>query len=67
MITTLRIQQILKPYKLDSNNKLEFNEIITGTFTIYASIVFNDDEDKVPTINFIVYLAGNHHKFIIFI
>ena len=58
MITSLRIQQILKPYHLDSNNKLEFNEIITGTFTIFSSIVFNDHEDKVSTIDTLVFLAG---------
>ena len=39
-------------------NKLEFHEIITGSFTIFASIIFDDDEDKVPTIDFLVFVAG---------
>ena len=42
---------------MESNNKLEFNEIITGTFTIFASIIF-DEEDKVSTIDTLVFLAG---------
>ena len=72
MITALQVQKYLKPYKLDSNNKLEMNEIISGTFTIFAIIIFNDDEESVPIINFIVFLAGNcqfmsNHQIIVLI
>ena len=58
MITTLRIQKNLQPYNLESNNKLEVNEIVSGTFTIYAIIIFDDREQNVPTINLLVYVAG---------
>ena len=58
MVTALKLQQTLKPYKLDSNNKLEFNEIITGAFTIFASIIFKDDKSNVSTIDFLVFIAG---------
>ena len=58
MITALKLQQTLKPYKLEDNNKLEFNEIITGAFTIFASIIFNDEENNVPTIDFLVFITG---------
>ena len=58
MITSLRVQQYLKPYKLESNNMLEFNEIITGTFTIFAIIIFNNEDTNITTIDLIVYLAG---------
>ena len=58
MVTALKLQQILKPYQLNSNNKLEINEIITGAFTIFASIIFNDEENNVPNIDIIIFIAG---------
>ena len=35
MIVNLRIQQKLEPYKADENNSLEYNEILTGSLTIF--------------------------------
>ena len=35
MIINLRIQQKLEPYKADENNSLEYNEILTGSLTIF--------------------------------
>ena len=58
MITALKLQQVLKPYNNSSMNKLEFHEIITGAFTIFASIIFDDGDNKVPTIDFLVFVAG---------
>ena len=55
MIGVLRIQKKLEPYKTDANNKLEFNEIITGTFTIYATMIYQDEDNNQPMIDFIVF------------
>ena len=59
LLTALKLQYFLKPYKLDSNNRLEFNEIITGTFTVFTSIIFENEDDSVAIIDFIVFVAGN--------
>ena len=55
MIGILRIQKKFEPYKTDSYNKLEFNEIVTGTLTIYATMIYQDEENNQPTIDFIVF------------
>ena len=41
-----------------SNNQLEYYEIITGSFTIYSTIIFEDHEDKQVVIQFITFIAG---------
>ena len=66
MTVALRIQQYLKPYKLDSNNKLEINEVFSGAFTIFAIIIFDDQEENVPIVDFMVFLAGKYLKYLIF-
>ena len=58
MIGVLRIQKKLEPYKTEANNKLEFNEIITGTFTIYATMIYQDEDNNQPMIDFIVFWLG---------
>ena len=58
MIIALKIQRILRPYKLDSNNKLEFSEIITGTMTVFACIIFSHEEDNVFILDLAVFLIG---------
>ena len=58
MIGILRIQRKFEPYKTESNNRLEFNEIITGTFTIYATMIYQDEENNQPAIDFIVFWLG---------
>ena len=58
MIVVLRVQQRLEPYKSSNNNKLEFNEIITGTFTIFATMIFQDKFTNQPTIDFLIFLTG---------
>ena len=60
MIGILRIQKRFNPYKTESNNRLEFNEIITGTFTIYATMIYQDEENNQPTIDFIVFWLGKY-------
>ena len=60
LLTALKLQYFLKPYKLDSNNNLEFNEIITGTFTVFTSIIFENEDNSVAIIDFLVFLAGNY-------
>ena len=58
MLIILRVQHDLEPYKDDTNNKLEFNEIITGAFTIYATLIFqNDDEKSNGQIDLLVFLV----------
>ena len=58
MIITLRIQQKLKPYNTDENNDLENLEVLTGTLTIYATLIFEDEENKQTTIQLITYWGG---------
>ena len=58
MILILRIQEKLKPYNTDENNKLENLEILTGTVTIYATLIFEDEENKQTTIQLITYWGG---------
>ena len=58
MILILRIQEKLKPYNTDENNELENLEILTGTVTIYATLIFEDEENKQTTIQLITYWGG---------
>ena len=60
MIVILRVQQRLEPYKWNQNNKLEFNEIITGTFTIFATIIFQDTFNSQPTLDFLIFLTSKN-------
>ena len=54
----LRIQEKLKPYNTDQYNKLENLEIMTGTLTIYATLIFEDEENKQTTIQWMTYWGG---------
>ena len=46
LLLFVRIQMKLNPYKLDLNNKLEIDAIITGGVTLFCGIMFSsDDED----------------------
>ena len=58
MTIILRIQEKLKPYKKDEYNDLENLEILTGTITIYAALIFEDEENKQTTIQLITYWGG---------
>ena len=58
MIVILRIQEKLKPYNTDENNTLEKLEILTGTLTIFATLIFEDEENKQTTIQLITYWGG---------
>ena len=58
MIIILRVQQRLEPYKSSNNNKLEFNEILTGAFTIFSTMIFQDKIINEPTIDFLIFLTG---------
>ena len=60
MIGVLRIQRKFEPYKTESNNRLEFNEIITGTFTIYATMIYQDRDKNQPTIDFVVFWISKY-------
>ena len=54
----LRIQEKLKPYNTDQYNKLENLEILTGTLTIYATLIFEDEKNKQATIQWMTYWGG---------
>ena len=58
MIMMLRIQQRLKPYSTNEHNDLENLEILTGTVTIYATLIFEDEENKQTTIQLMTYWGG---------
>ena len=60
MIIFWRIQKRLQPYKLMTNNKLESFEILTGSMTIFSSMIFEDEENSVNLINLIVFILGNY-------
>ena len=61
MLIILRVQHDLEPYKDDTNNKLEFYEIITGASTIYATLIFQDGE-KNSKIELMIFLFCKHHS-----
>ena len=61
MLIILRVQHDLEPYKDDTNNKLEFNKIITGAFTIYATLIFQNEE-KNSKIKLMIFLFCKHHS-----
>lgn len=56
LLVIMRLQQFLLPYKSKMNNYLEFHEIITGSFTIFSTIIF--EEKGAATINLIVFIAS---------
>ena len=58
MVIMLRIQQKLKPYSTDQYNDLENLEILTGTLTVYATLIFEDEENKQTTIQLMTYWGG---------
>ena len=58
MVIMLRIQQKLKPYNTDQYNSLENLEILTGTLTVYATLIFEDEENKQTTIQLMTYWGG---------
>ena len=57
MIVFLRLQIKLAPYKLKLHNKLEFNEISTGTFTMFTILIFEFADKQIQIFNFLVLLA----------
>ena len=57
MIVFLRLQIKLAPYKLKLHNKLEFNEISTGTFTMFTILIFEFADKQIQVFNFLVLLA----------
>lgn len=56
LVFILRLQQKFSPYKYRSFNYLEFYEILTGTFTIITTLIF-EEKDKNTTLNFLCFLA----------
>ena len=64
MIIILRIQQVLKPYNKTENNDLEKLEILTGALTIFATLIFEDEENKQTTIQLITYWGGKFNVLI---
>ena len=64
MIMILRIQQRLKPYNTNEHNMLENLEILTGTLTIFATLIFEDEENKQTTIQLITYWGGKFEALI---
>lgn len=57
MIVFLRLQIKLAPYKLKLHNKLEYNEISTGTFTMFTILIFEFADKQIQVFNFLVLLA----------
>jgi len=45
MVAVIRLQQRLKPYKLEDNNWIEFVGLVAGTVTIYTGFVFTARSD----------------------
>ena len=60
MIVFFRLQNKLRPYKLMRNNKLEEYEIVTGSLTIFSSMVFEDEQNSITFLNLIIFLSGKH-------
>ena len=58
MIIMKDIQDRLKPYKLAINNRLELSEITTGSVTIFTSIVFDNNENRVIVIDKMIFILS---------
>ena len=41
-----------------SNNQLEYHEIMTGSFTIYCTIIFEDHDKNQTAIQSVTFVAG---------
>ena len=59
------LQERLKSYKLDINNRLEISEITTGSMTIFTSMVFEDEENNVLVIDRTLLILSKP-KFVIY-
>ena len=64
MVIIRNLQYKLKPYKLKVNNSLELSEITTGAFTIFASVIFNEDDNNVVIVDRLLFILS---KFFIII
>ena len=62
MVIMRDIQKRLKPYKLMINNRLELNEIMTGSATIFASMIFNDQESTVVVVERTLFILGKTYS-----
>ncbi|CAI2365113.1 unnamed protein product [Moneuplotes crassus] len=62
LFAILKIQQAMKPYKNNENNKIDELAIVAGIITIYYGIVFIQEQTRTPALRFLslcVILIGN--------
>ncbi|CAI2369287.1 unnamed protein product [Moneuplotes crassus] len=50
LVILIRVQERLKPYKKDSNNKIEVIAVFAGIMTLYCTVVFVTDEDRLNSV-----------------
>lgn len=56
LVILLRIQIRLQPYKLDYNNKLEIEAVITGTATLFAGVLFITENDEFAELVLVILM-----------
>jgi uncharacterized membrane protein len=49
----LRVQERLKPYKSESNNRIEMVAIVAALFTLYSSLIFVVEEGPLDGFYFL--------------
>ena len=57
LVITGRIQFHLKPYKNDDNNNVEMITIITGVFTIFSSLIYEEETEVGYIENLVLVLT----------
>ena len=70
LIFLIRLQINLSPYKLDLNNNLEIDAMITGTATLFCGILFiSDESDMVVVVLFVlsIIIAINVRYFLVWL
>ena len=68
LIALVRVQMRIHPYKLELNNKLEIEAIITGSATLFWGVLFvSDDNDLAILVVFILLIIiALNIKFLLF-
>ena len=63
LVTVERLQQKLKPYKLEQNNDIEIKAIVAGTIVLFSGLIFEesaeDNYSGFETLAFIVIIVFN--------
>ena len=68
LIGLVRLQMRINPYKLDLNNTLEIESIVTGSATLFCGVMFISDDDSLAglVVFVLIVIIFLNAKFILF-